>query len=52
VAKVLGTITLNCLIDVDSEEETLGLLQANYKMNPEKFVKWKLTAIDSHGKGT
>jgi hypothetical protein len=46
---VFGKINLSVLIPVDSEEETLGVLQANYKANPETMIDWKLVGIDSHG---
>jgi hypothetical protein len=46
---VFGKIELCVLVPVESDEETLGLLQANYKVNSETMIDWKLVGIDSHG---
>lgn len=49
MGNVFGKINLSVLVNVESNDETLGLLQANYKLNPERIVKWKLVAIDPKG---
>lgn len=49
MANVFGQITLHVLVPVESIEETLGLLQANYKVNPDRVIKWKLSCVDCNG---
>lgn len=49
MSKVYGNLNLSILVDVDGNSERLGLLQANYKLNPHRQVKWKLSCVDSFG---
>jgi hypothetical protein len=46
---VFGKIELCVLIPVESDEETTGLLQANYEIDPDRMVNWELVATDCKG---
>lgn len=46
---VFGKVNLCVLIPVESDEETTGLLQANYEIDPNRMVGWELVATDCKG---
>lgn len=47
---VHGELTLNVAVKVDSEDEVMGLLEANYNLNPNRIIAYRLTMIDCKGK--
>lgn len=47
---VCGKIVLDVAFPVDSDEESMGLLQANYTLNRDRLVAYHLTATDCKGK--
>jgi hypothetical protein len=46
---VFGKVNLCVLVQVESDDETTGLLQANYELNPDMMVAWELNAVDCKG---
>jgi hypothetical protein len=50
MSEVHGEMKILVSVKVDSEDETMGLLEANYKINPERLIAYRLTAIDCKGK--
>jgi hypothetical protein len=47
---VHGVMAFDIQVKVNSEEENMGILEANYTFNPERMIAYKLVAIDSTGK--
>lgn len=47
--QVFGTITLDVSVPVQANEETIALLEAGFKLHPERLIAYELYAIDSHG---
>jgi hypothetical protein len=48
--EVHGELRALISVNVESEDETMGLLEANYNFNPGRMIAYKLTAIDCKGK--
>lgn len=49
MALVFGKMTFDVSVGVKSEDETMGILEANYKVNPERMISYKLVAMDHNG---
>lgn len=47
--QVFGKITLDISVGVQATEETIALMEANYKLHPERLICYELYAIDSYG---
>jgi hypothetical protein len=50
MSEVHGEMKISVSVKVDSDDETMGLLEANYSFNKERMVAYRLTAIDCKGK--
>jgi hypothetical protein len=50
VARVFGTANLIISVDCENENETLGLLEANYRFDPNIIISYELIAVDCKGK--
>jgi hypothetical protein len=50
MSEVHGEMKISVSVKVDSDDETMGLLEANYRINPERLISYRLTAIDCKGK--
>jgi hypothetical protein len=48
VARVFGRASFIISVECD-EDETIGLLDVNYRFNSERFIAYRLTAIDGKG---
>lgn len=46
---VFGRMSFVVSTDVDWSNEELGILQANYQLNKDRFVAYKLVGITSRG---
>ncbi|MCA1025662.1 hypothetical protein LCM23_06130 [Cytobacillus kochii] len=46
---VFGKIELTVMHSVESSNEEMALLEANYKVNPQRAITWKLIGTDSDG---
>lgn len=49
MARVFGKANFIISVECDEDEAT-GLLEANYKLNTETIIAYRLTAIDCKGK--
>jgi hypothetical protein len=49
MGNVFGTMNLIISTLVESESEELGILQANYRVNKDRFVGFELVGINSKG---
>ena len=49
MGSVFGKISLIVSVDCEAESEELGILQANYKLNKDRFVGYELVSINSRG---
>jgi hypothetical protein len=47
--QVYGKMNLEVSVDVESDDETMGLLEANYTFNPNRFIHYEITALDCKG---
>jgi hypothetical protein len=47
--QVYGKVTLDISLPVQANEETLALMEASFKLHPERLVMYELFAVDSHG---
>jgi hypothetical protein len=50
MSEVHGEMKILVSVKVDSEDETMGLLEANYNLNLERLIAYRLVAIDCKGK--
>ncbi|MBT2723067.1 hypothetical protein [Bacillus sp. ISL-46] len=48
--QVFGKMVLDVAVDVESQNESMGLLEANYNLNPNRIIAYKLVAVDCKGK--
>lgn len=46
---VVGKLILDVLLPVENETEELALLEANYKLDPERLIGYELYAVDCRG---
>jgi hypothetical protein len=46
---VYGKLNLSVIVPVNAESETMGLLEANYKLEPSKIIAYELVAVDCKG---
>jgi hypothetical protein len=49
VANVFGKMNLLVSVDVNANDETMGLLEANYRYNPNVLIGYELYAVDCKG---
>lgn len=47
--EVYGSITLDCCVPVESNNQELALLEANYNYNDLRFVEYEVIATDHKG---
>lgn len=50
MAMVFGKMMMDVMVEVGSEDEVNGVLEANYNLNPERIIAYKMIAIDCKGK--
>jgi hypothetical protein len=48
--EVHGEMKISVSVNVESDDETMGLLEATYNFNPDRMVGYKLVAMDCRGK--
>jgi len=46
---VVGKLILDVILPVENETEELGLLEANYKLDPDRLVGYEVYALDCKG---
>lgn len=46
---VVGKLILDVLLPVENDTEELALLEANYKLDPERLIGYELYALDCKG---
>lgn len=46
---VFGELLVSVLLPVKSKTEDLALLEANYKISPDRFVKMELIGVTGNG---
>lgn len=49
MSSVYGKMELTVSQQVKAVSEELGILEANYKLDPSQFVKWQLIGVDFNG---
>jgi hypothetical protein len=49
LASVYGKLNLSVIVPVNAESETMGLLEANYKLEPNRIIGYELVAVDCKG---
>lgn len=49
MANIFGKMNLVVSVPVESESETMGLLEANYRYNPNMLIGYELYAVDCKG---
>jgi hypothetical protein len=47
--QVYGKLTLDISLPVQATEETLALMEASFKLHPERLVIYELYAVDCKG---
>jgi hypothetical protein len=50
LARVFGRASFIISVDVENADETLGLMEANYRFDPNLIVDYELIATDCKGK--
>lgn len=49
MSQVFGKMGLDVAVPVESEVDYLGVLEANYNLNPHRIIAYKLVAVDCKG---
>ncbi|MED4228120.1 hypothetical protein [Neobacillus cucumis] len=49
MSQVFGKMVLDVAVPVESEVDYMGVLEANYNLNPHRIIVYKLVAVDCKG---
>ena len=49
MTQVFGKMVLDVAVPVESEVDYMGVLEANYNLNPHRIIAYKLIAVDCKG---
>lgn len=49
MARVFGKLNGLASVDCENNEETLGLMEVNYRFDPNRIIKLELVATDCKG---
>jgi len=47
--QVFGKMVLDVAVPVESEVDYMGVLEANYNLNPHRIIAYKLVVVDCKG---
>jgi hypothetical protein len=46
---VVGKLILDVILPVENDTEELGLMEANYRLNPERLIGYEVYAVNCKG---